>query len=245
MSIHLVNTDSGADANDEELGLITDYVAGAMTNAAREAFENRMAADEGFFNRVAPYLKIWLADVPPESILRAGVGVRGSLPPASAAPRIRRRSWIPVAIISMAAGAILTLVVVNQRGGSRPAITTAANTTAARIGPDSGRVGAERVARDQGRVGAALRPGSLTTHGSSAVPGEVIEVALPEPRMTYLVPDGVVEAPLPRQQIAVWPDDGSIGRSPLLPPIKIGPSAWGLGGKRPSVFKKPPFRFKR
>jgi hypothetical protein len=50
-------------ADDQELLLLTDYVMGALSEAERNAFEQRMDEDTDFFLRVAPILDVWYSDI--------------------------------------------------------------------------------------------------------------------------------------------------------------------------------------
>jgi hypothetical protein len=50
--------------NDRELSEFVEYVGGLMTDAAAEAFEDRLVEDEGFYHRMGPLLKAWASSEP-------------------------------------------------------------------------------------------------------------------------------------------------------------------------------------
>lgn len=59
-------------ADEADLALITDYLAGFMTEEEMVAFDERLASDDAFFDRMAPFIKIWFYRSPP-SIIEVGL----------------------------------------------------------------------------------------------------------------------------------------------------------------------------
>jgi hypothetical protein len=58
-------------ADDSELELLSEYCGGSMTEEQMQAFERRLAEDEAFFDRVAPFLKIWYSRKPLVTVVSA------------------------------------------------------------------------------------------------------------------------------------------------------------------------------
>lgn len=56
--------------SDEELEQFTNYVCGNLSPAEEQAFDDRLADDDAFFDRMVPMLKVWYA--PPPSVIEAG-----------------------------------------------------------------------------------------------------------------------------------------------------------------------------
>jgi hypothetical protein len=130
----------GADlADDAELALITAYTGGSMSDAERDSFEQRLVADEAFYNRVAPFLRFFHS----RKLLPSSAATRARIEARRAARRQRgeradhgariglvvetggaqvthisapsRRKHITVASftsLAMAAGTVITLVLV-------------------------------------------------------------------------------------------------------------------------------------
>jgi hypothetical protein len=63
--------------SDKELRQLTKYICGSMSDTDAQAFDDRLADDDAFFDRIAPMLKIWYA--PPPSVIKAGEELKARL----------------------------------------------------------------------------------------------------------------------------------------------------------------------
>src|SRR5258708_3575880 len=81
--------------SDDELRQLTAYLCDTMSEAEREAFDDRLADDDAFFDRITPLLKIWHMPLP--SVIAAGEQLKQRLADeqAAAVERKRRiRFWV-------------------------------------------------------------------------------------------------------------------------------------------------------
>lgn len=74
--------------SDQELRQLTKYVCGSMSGAEVQAFDDRLANDDAFFDRIAPMLTIWWA--PPPSVIKAGEELKARLGDKYPVPDRRR-----------------------------------------------------------------------------------------------------------------------------------------------------------
>src|SRR5438552_2060072 len=95
--------------SEEELELLTSYVGGCLTTDKEEAFDDRMADDDAFFERMAPMVKMW--NSPPPSVIEAGARakVRFAEKQASASQRravaLQWRRYVAIAATSLSVAA--------------------------------------------------------------------------------------------------------------------------------------------
>ena len=95
--------------DDEELMRITKYVSGSMTEAQADTFEEQLADDEEFFERVSPLLDAWYAPglTPTEIETAKRMQAEGRLPGSRRRPRYE-------VYLAMALAASITIVMIQQ-----------------------------------------------------------------------------------------------------------------------------------
>jgi anti-sigma factor RsiW len=100
---------------EEELELLTNYVGGCMSPEEEEAFDDRMAQDDAFFDKIAPMVKIWYS--PPPSVIAAGEQAKVEYSERKARASARRlagwnwRRHVAIAVGSLSAAASVIFAV--------------------------------------------------------------------------------------------------------------------------------------
>ena len=98
---------------DPDVRDVAEYVAGVMTDAQAEAFEERLATDDALFERVGPFLEAWVFPLP----VPAEVEIGRAIERQRAVARRTRRATRVAGLLAAAAAVLFAIMQAGSRVG--------------------------------------------------------------------------------------------------------------------------------
>jgi hypothetical protein len=203
--------------SDDELQQFTNYVSGYLSEAEEQAFDDRLADDDAFFDRMAPMFKVWYA--PPPSVIEAGEQLKVRLAEQQGRVVDTRRPvslWVRrrmIAAVSLAAAGMIF--------GARLELPQHQEIPLVAKGPSASKPASGANLAPQAPTGTvvAVEP----RHGHAATQPKQIVVLTPLPIDTATERAVAVLAAAPLPAAAVTGSSLQVGAMPVSPFIAVPP----------------------